>query len=302
MAFCVCQDRLSWQHQYQGCLEELYALGDTPVGAGADAQQSFSEQARQEQQRALEVKLAKLERKHAVPLRWIENDRQYQDAAGERKRYMIRQLHSAIAARFLDHYALRRQFDTAAYRERSSLKGLRRQMGAIVSKIGDDIVQLQRWHAAPGEYHGPSYDPQQLDAAGLIASDTLPWQRQTAQVSLLARKVAALEEQEERSKRCSEELQIIRREARDMHLFYRYYMEQVRQAIARLEETAVAGGGMSARQVPGAAELGPAGVAAALEAFRAGQIQVLRAELLEYRRLGAEGNGSAIRRCRGFLG
>lgn len=245
-----------------------------------DERQSLSAQVKQDQRRALEMKLAVMERKHRVPLRWIETDTQYQAAAGQRKRFMIRRLHAAIASRFLDHFAAQRQLDTAAYRERTSLKRLRRQMEGIVSRVGDDILQLQRWHAAPGDYYGPVYPHHQLTAAGLLASDTLPWQRQTAAEGLLVRKVAALAEQRERRTRCMEEMAIIRREARDMEVFYRYYTQQVERALAQVED-----GVVNTREVPGAAQIGSAGVTAMRNAFRAGQVQVLQAKLLEYRHL-----------------
>ncbi|EIE19524.1 hypothetical protein COCSUDRAFT_54531 [Coccomyxa subellipsoidea C-169] len=272
--------RLTWEHHYQGCLEELYALGGS-VTLAAEGQQSVSEQMRHEHRRVLEGKLAAWERRHRVQLRWVEADRLYQEIGGQRKRFMIQQLHASIAARFVDYYALQRQLETAAYRERTSLKRLRRQMEAIVSKVSDDILQLRRWHAAPGDYQGAQYDCQRLTAPGLLAADTLPWQRQSAQAGLLARKLAALAEQQERLKRCSEEMTIVRREARDMVVFYEHYAQQVQQAAGRGERRLP-----SARQVPHAAELGEAGVHAALEAFQLGQQVVLLSKLEQYQHLG----------------
>ena len=216
-----------------------------------------------------------------MQLRWVQADRLYQEIASQRKRFMIQQLHANIAAKFLDHYALQRQLDTAAYRERTSLRRLRREMDAIVCKVSEDLAQLQRWHAAPGEYQGPAYDHQHLTANGLLFGNTLPWQRQTAQAGLLIRKQAALAEQQERLTRASEELGIVRREARDMQVFYRYYAQEVRRAIGRAQQAP------SARRVPDAAQLGVAGVSAALDAFHRGQRQVLQDKLAEYQRLGS---------------
>ena len=278
MTFIATQARLSWEHHYQGSLEDFYALGNPPLAG--DGHLSLAEQNRQEQRRNLEGKLTALERKHRVQLRWVEADRLYQEMAGQRKRYMIQQLHAALAGKFLDYYALQRQLETAAYRERTSLRRPRRQMDAIMSKVGEDIAELQRWHAAPGEYRGPLYDLNHLTAAGLLAANTLPWQRQTAQAGLLVRKQAALAEQLERQARCREEMAIVRREAEDMQVFYQHYA-QAQRAIGRLEH-----GVLSARQVPEAAQLGEAGVHAALQAFRIGQQQVLQSKLVEYQRLG----------------
>lgn len=273
------QAKLKWRHHYQGLLEEYYALGAPPATANGEPL-SLSDQARQEQGRSLESKLAAYERKYSIEPRWLQGSRKYEAAAGQRKRFMIQKLQANIAARFLDHYGLQRQLDTAAYRERTSLlSSLRRRMDAIAAKVGEELIQLQRWHAAPGQYGGPAYNLQQLTAADLLAADVLPWQRRSAAAGLLERKLAALSELQERLRRCNEETDIVRREAQDMHVFYQYYTEQVELAMATVEHISISGS-----EVPGAAVLGHAGVSAVANAYKAGRVQLLRTKLVAYQR------------------
>lgn len=284
------QDRLAWRHTYQWLLEEYYALGAHPVLNGGPL--SLSEQRKREDLCTLETKLTALERKHAIGLRWTVDDPAYLDAASERKQFTIRKLHASIAARFLDHYALRRQMETAAHRERQSLHRVRRQMDAVVSRVDEELSQLRRWHAAPGEYHGPMYNCQEIRAHGLLAADMLPWQRQSAAAGLLARRRAALVEQQERLQRCSEEMAIVKREATDMRIFYQHYSDQVQQAMAAMEHDNVELSG-----IPGAAALGTMGLSAASEAFKRGRLQILHCKLVQYQRFGAAATAVMDKLC-----
>ncbi|MGH3055429.1 MAG: hypothetical protein ACRDL7_10680, partial [Gaiellaceae bacterium] len=278
------QDRLRWEHTYQGLLEQFYALtGDAgPAALAASGPLSTPEQRKREELQVLETKLAAMEHKQGVGVRWNQSDAAYLTAAGQRKRFMIQKLHAIIAARFLDHHALQQRFEQAAYRERQSLQRLTDKMASIKSKVADDLCQLQRWHAAPGDYHGPAYNLQGISAAGVLAANTLPWQRQSAAAGLLSRKLAALAELEDRLARCLEEVSIVRREAQDMQTFYQHYAQQVEDVMAAMGEE-----GSDVRDIPGAAVLGVSSLRAVQEAFQQGRLEILQCKLTEYRRLGA---------------
>lgn len=264
------QDKLGWSHKYHMLLEQYYALGgDTAVGSAGP--QTLSEQARRDQLSALEPKLRTAERKHAISVRWGQDSAEFIEAGGERKRYMIKKLHADLETRFVDHYSLQRQMDAVSFREWHGLMKLRRKADAIARKVEEDLKELQGWHAAPGEYQGPSCDHEQLSAHGLLAANVLPWQQRSRVAGLLNRKQEAVAEQREHRKRCIEEQRIVEREAADMCSFYQHYCSQALSAIETEEQAQV-----SAENIPGGSR------SAVPDTYKAGRVYVLKSKLQEY--------------------
>lgn len=233
--------------------------------------QTLAEQARRDQLSALEPKLHTVERKHGIGVRWRHDSADFIEAGGQRKRYMINKLHAALETRFVDHYSLQRQINTASFRERHGMIKLRRRADAVARKVEEDLKELQGWHAAPGEYVGPAYDHGQLSAVGLLAANVLPWQQRTRVEGLLSRKQEAVAEQRERRQRCIEEQGIVEREAADMCKFYQHYCSQATSSIQDEEQAQVIAG-----DVPG-------GVGSAVhDTYKSGRVYVLRSKLQEY--------------------
>lgn len=238
---------LGWHHSYHALLEELSALqgghqsfaaAARSAGAQSAGAQSVPQQRRLEQIASLERQLGDIEARRHITERWSADSEEYRAAGRERKVIEIQRCESSLQSLFVRHHALRREFRNTPFRERQSSVHVRKSMASLLTKAKHVIEELQAWHAAPGpnQLH---YDPAALDASSLLSGDVLPWQRESVSANLLTVKAAELKQLNEHRQRCSEEVQIVEREAGDMLAFYEHYERQLTLQVSILQTAVV---------------------------------------------------------------
>ena len=216
---------LYWTHKYQETVEEILELGpvDEPVPAGGA---TLNQQAQRERLAKLEALAEQLERTHSVVRRWQPGDEEYVRAQRERKRHHVARLQDSVIGQRIRFFAVKARANAAA--NRRVRFGKRQRLRRALAALEKLLRELQRWQVAPG-------DPVACNASMLLVADmenedvVLPWEALAAAgvPSKLDRKVTALREER---KRCTEELELLRREVRDVVHFHERRLEALRSA------------------------------------------------------------------------
>ena len=145
-------------------------------------------------------------------------------------------------------------------------------MTAAKKQLGEKLLLLQRWLAAPGPCDLVLPSSVDLDVKSILEQGALPWQHATAAAGLLALRKAELAGVSTKLERSQEELCIVQREAADMVSFYEFYRDQILISAMPHEEHAV----LPAQRLPPELAKRPE---AARAAYQAGRLQILRSKL-----------------------
>ena len=136
---------------------------------------------------------------------------------------------NAIAADVDKVHVLQLAAQRTSRQHRGTSSSFKKQLRSLNKRIDKNIRQLCEWHAVSGDISPLVYDVAELSADSLLEHGcTLPWLTLYQAGSALGHRIT---DAQQRVQRCSEEQEIIEREAVDTVLFYTHQLTAVQTAI-----------------------------------------------------------------------
>ena len=194
---------------------------------------SLSEHQFRQQLSEVSAKADRIARQHQISEPWAQQDLQYQQAALQRKCYWVHRLQNSIAAEVDQLHVLKLSAEQTSRQNRGTSSSFKRQVRATRIRIEKSIMQLQHWHVVSGDIGSVTYDPSLLTVANMEEQNwSVPWYTNGLAQSALQEQITDVQQ---RIVRCSEEQDIVAREAKDAVAFYQHKVQSLQTAIQARE-------------------------------------------------------------------